>query len=246
MNILEILRFQQGNMREEYRSIASELQELGLTDYESRAYISLVAMDQGSAEEVAETSAMPRTSAYKVLQSLVNKGYARSLEGRPTIYLPTEPIDLKRRMMVKLDSVFDKLQDVKGMLRERGAPQLVYTVMGKERVMAKIGSMLESSSRSFIISTPVMRMIRQEHEGKFKRALRRGVEVVIVAEPFVRLPPCTVCYRKSGLMATDAVSDGEVALIASPDLSLCGYTDNGFLATHIENFIKESLEREEE
>lgn len=246
MNIIDILRFSHRSMEEEYRSIASQLQEFGLTEYESRAYISLVAMEQASAEEMAETSAIPRTSAYKVLQSLVTKGYARSLEGRPTIYLPAEPGDIKHWIMGRVEGTFNKLQEIRGILSERGTPQLVYTVVGKERVLAKIGSMIESCSRRLIVSTPVMRMIRQDHESRFEHAMSRGVEVIVVAEPFVKLPPCTKCHRKSGLMATDVVSDGEVALIASPDLSLCGYTDNEFLAIHIESFVMTTLERLEE
>jgi hypothetical protein len=39
------------------------------------------------------------------------------------------------------------------------------------------------------------------------------------------------------------VIDSEVALMASPDLSICGFTDNSFLAAHLENFFQMSLDK---
>ena len=37
-------------------------------------------------------------------------------------------------------------------------------------------------------------------------------------------------------------NDGEIALIAIPDLSICGYSDNPFLVEHLESFLRASIE----
>jgi len=44
--------------------------------------------------------------------------------------------------------------------------------------------------------------------------------------------------HRKGLIATDVIVDGASALIAAPDLSACGYTDNASLAKHLENFLE--------
>ncbi|OPX61180.1 MAG: hypothetical protein A4E29_00935 [Methanomassiliicoccales archaeon PtaB.Bin134] len=65
----------------------------------------------------------------------------------------------------------------------------------------------------------------------------------MVAEPSARVPDATEVIRKKDLLATDVVMDSEVALMATPDLSICGFTDNSFLAAHLDNFFQMSLER---
>ena len=243
MDLLDIINMDRLNIEEEFEKIASCLKRIGLSDYESRAYLALVAMEYGSAEEVGETASIPRTSAYKVLQSLDEKGYVRAREGRPTVYQPVEPSEIKAEIIREISETFDCLSDLKGVLSERGVPQLVYTISGKERVIDKIGEILGTSDESFIISTPAIRTIRQYHESSFRYAVERGVEVTVLTEPFVKIPECTRVYRKSGLVATDVISDGKVALIAAPDLSLCGYSDNPFLAQHLESFLEGITER---
>jgi len=243
MNFLDIFQLDRSGIDEEFEAIATVLLEIGLSDYEARSYIALVAMGHGTAEGVGETAGIPRTSAYKVLRSLEVKGFVNPMEGRPILYYPVAPEEIRGELIERISQAFGKLSQIKGLLSERGTPQLVFTIAGKEKVIEKIGEMLDRSKRSFIISTPMMRELRQEHETRFREAVRREVEVLLLTEPSMKVPSATKVYRKSGLLATDVISDGEVALIAAPDLSLCGYTDNPFLAKHIESFLKGAIDR---
>jgi HTH-type transcriptional regulator, sugar sensing transcriptional regulator len=243
MNFLDIFQLDRSGIDEEIEAIATVLREVGLSDYEARSYIALVAMDHGTAEGVGETAGIPRTSAYKVLRSLEIKGFINSMEGRPILYHPVAPEEIRGEIIERISQAFGKLSQVKGLLSERGVPQLVFTIAGKEKVIEKIGEMLDRSKRSFIISTPMIKELRQEHEARFREAVRRKVEVLLLTEPSMKVPSATKVYRKSGLLATDVISDGEMALIAAPDLSLCGYTDNPFLAKHIESFLKGAIDR---
>ncbi len=241
MDILDILRVNEKRMEDEYREISQHLQKFGLSEYESRVYIGLVAMEQGTAEEISESSSVPRTSTYKVLESLEEKGYVDSVQGRPRTYFPAPPSELKEELQDELITTFDKLTNIQGIFSDKGTPQLVYTIAGRERILSKIGNMVDSSMKSILLSSPSISHIRKAHEEKFQAAVERKVSVIIVAEPFTRLPPNTHSYRKEGLMATDMITDGDMALIASPDLSLCGYTDNPFLSEHLENIFRSTL-----
>ena len=55
--------------------------------------------------------------------------------------------------------------------------------------------------------------------------------------------PSTEVHRKSDLLATDLISDSEMAMIASPDLELCGFSDNPFIAEHLERFMRMAIGR---
>jgi sugar-specific transcriptional regulator TrmB len=243
MNFFDMLQLDPMTIKNEYDKIASVLKKIGFTDYESRAYIALVVENQGTAEEVADIASIPRTSTYKVMQSLIEKGYATASDGRPTIFYPVSPDDIREGVLGEINETFDKLKAMEGMLSERGTPQLVFTISGRERVLAKIGDIIESSMDRLIISSPDIRTIRAEHLERFKEAVKRGVDVTVIAEPFVKVPNATKVYRKPNLLATDVVADGEMALIASPDFSICGYMDNQFITQHLESIMYEVIER---
>jgi hypothetical protein len=64
------------------------------------------------------------------------------------------------------------------------------------------------------------------------------VNITVITSPFVRAPRGVRVIRRRALIATDVVSDGKTALLAAPDLSACGYTDNEALSKHIEDFLR--------
>ncbi len=242
MNLIDLLDLDVGSLTEEYGKIAASLRKIGLSDYEARALVSIIAKSHGTADEVAELARIPRTSAYKALQGLKDKGLVTMTDGRPAVFhaLPVE--EAQQIVLADINETFEKLKMLQGLLTERGTPQLVYTISGKKKVSVKIGEMLDSATKSFIISTPVMSEIRAEHAQRFREAVRRGVEVVIIAEPMVKLPDHSKAYRKKDMLATDVIADGKSAMIASPDLSLCGFSDNPFIASHLENIIRQTID----
>jgi sugar-specific transcriptional regulator TrmB len=243
MNLIDVLKLDFNEIEEEYRRIASVLEKIGMSEYEARAFVGLIAKNHGTAEDIAELARIPRTSAYKALQSLKEKGYVTSSEGRPTIFHPTAIEEIRARVIEELEDTFDKLEAVKGILSERGVPQLVFTIAGKKGVLMKIGEMLDASRQRFIISTPAIHEVRAVHAQRFKEALGRGVEVVVITEPLLKVPDYTKLFRKKDLIATDVISDGQSAMIAAPDLSLCGFSDNPLIASHLENFMKIVLDK---
>jgi len=243
MNLIDVLRLDMKSLEEEYNKIAAILEKLGMTDYEARCFVALIAKNHGTAEDVAALARIPRTSAYKALQSLKEKKFVTSSEGRPIIFHPIPLEDFKASVLSELEETFDKLETVRGMLSERGTPQLVFTIAGKKGVLTKIGEMLDASKNRFIISTPAIHEVRAEHAQRFKEAVGRGVDVIVITEPLVKVPANTKVYRKKDLIATDVISDGQSAMIAAPDLTLCGFSDNPFIASHLDNFMKIVLDK---
>jgi len=225
------------DIQKEYEALRLGLELLGLSTYESRTYIALVIYGYGDADTIARVAKIPRTSSYKVLAALEKKDFVISSEGRPKVYRPVSPETLKRRFTEDIEETFDKLSFLREIVRDHGIPQIVYTITGKERVIERIAEMLDTTEHSFLMSTPIISEIREKLSKNFSSALSRGVEITIITEPFQKSPPCTHSYHKKGLIATDIISDGDRALLASHDLSACGYTDNPEMARHLENFI---------
>lgn len=75
----------------EEQPLVTQLVRLGLTTYEARAYIALVARDSFTAAQVARQAELPRQRIYDVLESLVGKGMAAARPGRVIKYAATAP-----------------------------------------------------------------------------------------------------------------------------------------------------------
>ncbi len=238
MNLIKMLGENPDELRKEYESVVNILKRCGLSEYEARAYMGLVILGFGTPQRVAEVTKIPRTSAYKSLTLLEEKGFVTASPGKPKIFHPEDPLAKGDEIAEDIREAFRKLSLVSGMLSEKGVPQLIYTIVGREKVMEKIGEMLDSSTVRFLISTPAIRDIRKTYGKKFADARKRGVTVTIITAPSVKLPDHSESYRVTELLATDIVSDGRRALIASPDLSACGYSDNESLVGHLESFLK--------
>ena len=228
---------------EEYRALIENLQDIGLTVYQAKAFLALIVLGVGSAEIVAETANIPRTSAYKALDSLEEKGYATSAEGRPKVYKPMDLKELRDRAVSGVNELFDKLEFIREFLVDRGEPQLVYTIYGKENVLKKICEMIDLTEKEIIISTPMFSEIRKNLIKQIEQAVSRNIRVVVVTLPNQKIPKDVEVYRKTGLIATDIVSDNKRALLASPELSACGYTYNPSLAQHLTHFINIMIEK---
>ena len=226
----------------EFSEISSKLTMLGLSPYEAKAYVALVAHGCGDANTIAKTANIPRTSSYKILESLKSKGFAIATSGRPVIYKPEAPSNIKNRTFTDLDIIFEKLEFLHEIVRERGEPQLVYTIMNKDKVLNKIGELLDKASQSIILSTPKFSEIKEKLAKKIQAAIKRGIQITIITAPLQKVPEQfkaknVKIIRRKGLLATDVISDNEKALIAAPDLEACGYTDNEILAAHLESFL---------
>ncbi|MCL4307563.1 MAG: TrmB family transcriptional regulator [Candidatus Thermoplasmatota archaeon] len=231
---------------EQLSKIAEMLKLLGLSSYEAQGFAALVYHGVANADTVADTAKIPRTSAYKVMESLVQKGFAKETEGRPRMFKPEDMGKIRSDFQERFDSLFRKLKEIQDMVPSKGDPQLVYTIYGNQRVMSKLAEMINLTEREILICTPKVREIRTELKKNLDNAIKRGVKVIFVTPPNKRIPPNTVVYRKEGLIATDVASDQVRAMLAGPELDACGYTDNPALALHVYQFINMMIDSDKQ
>lgn len=222
----------------ELMSRATEmLKMLGLSAYEAQGFAALVYHGVANADAVADTAKIPRTSAYKVMESLVQKGLAKETEGRPRMFKPEDTNKIRGDLEKKINDLFIDLKNIQDILPSKGEPQLVYTIYGTKQVMDKLKDMFNLSEEEIYVCTPRVREIRTELKKQIDNAIKRGIRVVFVTPPNKRVPNDVEVFRKDGLIATDVVSDQKRAMLAGPDLDACGYTDNPALAMHVYQFI---------
>jgi sugar-specific transcriptional regulator TrmB len=225
------------DFEKELSEISKYFETFAMTDYELRGFLALILLGASTPDTIAMTAKIPRTSTYKILEKLEERGFITSLEGRPKVFKAKNIYEIRKMFSKNLDELFEKLTDLSEKLTEQGLPQLIYTIYGRERVLEKMKELLNSAEQFAAISTPKLRELRQELGKEIESAITRNVVVSIVAPDNQRVPQGTRIYRNNSLIATDMVADGTKALIAAPDLSACGYTDNPLLAEHINSYI---------
>lgn len=89
---------------EDWLRLAENLnKQLGLTPYESRAYVSLMIYGPMSPSELAQKTTIPRPRAYDVLRSLMEKGLLIEQSGKPSIYAAVEPAQGLKNLLVGIE-----------------------------------------------------------------------------------------------------------------------------------------------
>ena len=75
----------------EFQRFWRRLQQLGLNAYESRSYLVLLGHPKFKALELAARAHVPRQKIYEVLDSLVEKGFARVMQDRTKLFSAVPP-----------------------------------------------------------------------------------------------------------------------------------------------------------
>ena len=83
------------------------LKQIGLTTYESEAYLALLSRRMMTAEEISEKTSVPITRVYGTLEQLMQKGFAKIVQGRPKRFHAVSPEQAKREYLTHLRQGFE-------------------------------------------------------------------------------------------------------------------------------------------
>ena len=137
------------------------LRELGLTEYESRAYAVLVSIGPSTAGELSKLANVPYSRIYEILSKLEKRGWVEVQAGRPSRYrskAPAEVIKLvkgeqERKLKEIGDAVVKQLEPLYSKKAEAKRPD-VWVIRGWKNLLTKIGEMLNRAQIEALISIP--------------------------------------------------------------------------------------------
>ena len=87
--------------------VKESLKQIGLTTYESEAYVALLSKSMMTAEEISEKTSIPITRVYGTLEQLMQKGFAKIVLGRPKRFHAVSPEQAKREYVTQLRGSFE-------------------------------------------------------------------------------------------------------------------------------------------
>jgi sugar-specific transcriptional regulator TrmB len=140
------------------------LKELGLTEYETNAYLSMISGGpQMAASDISSKSQVPYSRIYDVLGRLEEKGFISIRKGRPTLYTAKSPteivqlvrLDMEQRIGLASKQVVDELQPLFEQ-ETTATTRDVWLLHGRASILAKALEMLDSSRDSVLLSVPTL------------------------------------------------------------------------------------------
>ena len=163
------------------------LKQLGLTEYETQAYLALVAGGQMGASDVSTKSKVPYSRIYDVLGRLEEKQFIQIKKGRPTTYIAKAPTEVMR--LVRLDWE-ERLKESSRVVVEELQPLFeketkvttrdVWVVHGRASILAKAMEMLDSAKEEVLLSLPSFDLSAEDVDTVVERVLLVKAKVRIL------------------------------------------------------------------
>ena len=139
------------------------LQDLGLTDYEIKTYVTLLSNPGSQASDISRESDVPVSKIYEVLGNLERKGWVESQHSRPSKYFPKSPSTALQAYRLKLESDLkaneDYLLNELMPIYQRRATQErpdIWIVRGDFNILAKVSECINRCKRELLIVVPAV------------------------------------------------------------------------------------------
>lgn len=139
------------------------IQDLGLTEYETRAYVALLQRGNMTASETSEMAPVPYSKIYEVLGNLERKGWIEIETGRPSRYYPRSPTDALEATRLRRDRTLKEnesqiLNELTPIFEKRESQERpdIWIVRGEFNILSKTRETIGKSMKEILIAVPTL------------------------------------------------------------------------------------------
>jgi len=198
--------------------------DLGLTEYEARAYVALMGSQPATAYELAKNAGIPSSKIYETVNRLQNKGLAQPVsadQDRGQRYMALNPEDfiyLKREETARKTS---RLGPLLSAVSNQADADFVWKLTGAEPVLDKARQLIRQAEHNLLVSLWPEEL--EELEADLQDAEKRGVKIALVhfGVPHQRIgatfhhPAEKTLYEEKGGRGLTLVADSQAVVIAT-------------------------------
>lgn len=137
------------------------LREMGLNAYEIDTYTALLEEGEMTAMEISRKASVPYSKIYEVLNSLKEKGWAKSSESRPTKYYPVPPVEAAATTKLKIEDKYQRWEnavtkELQPLYEKRELVERtdMLILRGQQAVLTKLGEVLNEAKKEVMIAAP--------------------------------------------------------------------------------------------
>jgi Cd2+/Zn2+-exporting ATPase len=154
----------------------SELEALGFSEYEARAYVVLLRDGPQTGYELAKRSAIPRPNIYPVLARLVQRGAVNKIDSKGAARYSALS---SARMIEGVEKTFSaqaaRARQAMLQIEESETDEQIWNIEGRDRVLDRARDMVDSSKEQLLLG--VWSNESAALAENVARAERRGVDV---------------------------------------------------------------------
>ena len=203
-------------------TISERLSTIGLSEYESRAYVALLSKNPVTAYEVAKTSGIPTSKIYEVLSRLSEKKVVSTLgEDGARKYMPVDPDEFIADFKSSMETNLKALEEDLSQLSKKSAISYIWNILDHDYLMEKAHRTILDARGSLLVS--IWKEELKLLEAFFKTAEAKGVRIAMVhfGKPEVRIgqvyphPIEETLYKEKGGRGLVIVADSETALMST-------------------------------
>lgn len=201
----------------------SKLMELGLSQYESKAYVALLREYPARPYQISKSAGIPTAKIYEVVNRLEDRGLVTRIHGPDKGYVPKDPETAFEEWHSRyLQVLRETAEELKSVLPGR-PPHIVWNIDGEDEVIRQGRRLLTDAEHSVALAG-TYRLIRT-WSSDLKGARERGVLLSLIShgrpEDEVLDLPVQILDRLNGIQSTQRGTvmavDGRVALFVAPD-----------------------------
>lgn len=154
-----------------------QLQKLGFTEYEARAYVALLPRHPLNGYELAKASGIPRANVYSVLEKLEERGAVIRVNTPAGVrYSPVPPSELIQNLGTRFKGVLETAQTSLDQLATPAEHEYVWNARGYAVMLDNASALLEQAKERVLVA-----VWPQEAEAladRFTQAQARGIDLV--------------------------------------------------------------------
>ncbi len=183
------IRFRRKTTTQEIISLWPKIVEyVGLSEYESKVYLSLINMGPSGARKVSVNCDVPRTKVYGTLKKLIDYGLVVEIPGAPKQFAANRPRDcfynllnLTKEKAEDFEKIIEKLDKIHESKCTQGGPtkKLIWYLGPEEDIRDKCSEIIRQSERELNIITTEdgLETLFNNYHRLLDEAQENGVEI---------------------------------------------------------------------
>ena len=166
--------------------IINSLSNFGLTNYEAKAYCSLLAKNPLTAYAVAKESLIPTSKVYEVLSRLLEKEMIVEIFENKKKFIPVDPEILLSKFRTSTNRFIEYLSNALGLLKKKEDSSYIWNIKDYNYLINNAVKIIQNAKKELLISIWKEEMeILEKYLTDFKKKGRK-LSIVHFGEPSVR------------------------------------------------------------
>ncbi|MFC3882132.1 TrmB family transcriptional regulator [Bacillus songklensis] len=153
-----------------HEELYHQLQKLGFSQYESKAYVTLLQHSSITGYEVSKRSSVPRSMIYEVLGKLIDKGAAYIVPSDPVKYAPVPAKEMLARVQKEFSETVEYLESTLHSLESQPDMEVIVHIDGYEQVVQEMLGIIKQAKHELWLS------VWEPQVSHFQKAVNQAAE----------------------------------------------------------------------